>query len=67
MTYRNSKSMLFCHKNCRMELCTKRADDTCFAKKLTPGILAEHAFRHNTEIGIKDTAAESEAPPPNHE
>ena len=32
-----------------------------------PGILAKHAVRHNTEIGIKDIAAESEAPPPNHE
>ena len=44
----------------------KRPDDTFLAKKLTPGILARHAVRHNTEIGIKDTAAESEAPPPNH-
>ena len=25
MTYRTSKIMLFCHKNCRMELCTQKS------------------------------------------
>ena len=61
MTYRTSKSKLFCHKIAAWNCAHKRPDDTFLAKKLTLGVLASHSVRHNTEIGIKDTAAKSEA------